>query len=115
MKAKQCVCGKYPKIEKKVSYSGGGRYKGQTKHESWQACCRGCSQQVLGYPETEAKAIAEWNDQVLEDRARRDSEDKLIYDLENSYYFGGHGAELRDRALARLLKDVKILLERTAP
>lgn len=114
IKVEQCVCGSFPKIEKKVSYSGGGRYKSKTKHESWEASCQGCYRLILGYPETEAKAIAEWNEHVLKDRARRDSEDKLIYDLENSYYNHGHGAELRDRALARLLKDVKILLERTA-
>ncbi len=107
---KKCTCGGMPTIKKKVSYTGGGRYKGKTRHESWKAHCCNCSQQVLEYPETEAEAIKLWNEEVLEAEARRDAPDKLIYNLEYlEYSYDSKGAERRDRALARILR---ILTER---
>lgn len=90
-----------PRLKKKLIIMGGGRYKGQTKCESWDVSCPGCSQMVLGWPETEEEAIAKWNENVMEDRAKRDAPDKLIYKLENSTKQG--------RALARLLKDIDLI------
>jgi len=60
------------------------------------------------------EAIYIWNKRVTKDQERADLGDKLIFELEHSEYSDGfNGQELRDRALARLLKDVKILIERT--
>jgi hypothetical protein len=87
----QCVCGEYPevKLHRSVHYA----------LESWEAHCKGCYRQVSGWPDTEKQAITAWNEQAIKDKARRDSKDKLIYDLEHGNCHG--------RALARILKAVE--------
>ncbi len=105
IRIEQCTCGHYPKIEKEVHFYGGGRYKGQTRSESWIARCRGenCCQMAYkrrGVFETKEEAVGAWNDAITSAKARQDAPDTLIFDLENS----------RDdvkRALARLLRAAK--------
>lgn len=101
-KPKRCVCGNYPKVEMETHYYGGGRYKGQTRIDSWEAICTGkdCCQRAYkrrGIFKTEKEAVAAWNEAVSRVEERRDAPDRLIYDLEHS------GDDVK-KALARLLK-----------
>ncbi len=105
IKPKQCICGSYPKIEQTTNFYGGGRYKGKTRSDSWNAHCKGkdCHCQVYknrGVFETKAKVIDAWNKNVTKHQARLDAPDKLIYDLENS------DDDIK-KALARILKTVE--------
>ncbi len=110
-KPKQCICGKYPEIEKKVGHYGGGRYKAGDRSEWWEARCRGCYRRAGNQPSRQA-VIDAWNARVLKDRARRDAKDKLAYDLERaSGSWRYHSTTNVDRALARLLKDVQEIKE----
>lgn len=61
MKAKRCICGKYPEV----------RFVRSREHafECWKADCRGCYRRIHGYPKTEEKAIELWNERVMVDRA----------------------------------------------
>ena len=68
VKPKQCVCGKYPKIEEQVRYYGGGRYKGKSKVVTWKAICQGCWRRETG--ESKTQVTNEWNAQVIRALAR---------------------------------------------
>ncbi len=101
-KAKRCTCGGYPEIKQETHLYGGGRYKGKTRVDSWEAACKGKNCYVSAYKrhgvfKTEQEVITAWNEAVAEDEERRDAPDKMIYDLEQS-------DDIVQRALARLLK-----------
>ncbi len=101
---RKCVCGKYPKIEMKTSYSGGSRYKGKTRCDSWEAICEGkigleCHQRSWGVFSSKEAVIKAWNREVVEAEERRDAPDKFIYDLENS-------SDTERNALGRILKEL---------
>lgn len=104
----KCACGKQPKLEAKTSYSGGGRYKGQTRCDSWKVTCS-CYRSEQTFPNGSTKedsetarlaVIANWNARIELALDRKRSPDKLLWDLEHS----GKHIKL---ALARLLRAVE--------
>ena len=101
-KAKRCTCGEYPKIEEETHLYGGGRYRGKTRVDSWEAACKGKNCYIRAYKrrgvfKTEQEVITAWNERLTRAEERRDAPDKMIYDLEQS-------DDIVRLALARVLK-----------
>lgn len=104
-RAMRCVCGSYPKVEMKTNFYGGGRYRGATRSESWEAVCEGegCyhrSYKRRGVFKTKAEVVKAWNEEIIESQARLDAPDKLLYDLDQS-------DDQVKEALARILRAVE--------
>lgn len=101
----RCICGNYPKVEMVTNFYGGGRYRGATRSESWQAVCEGqdCWRRAYkgrGVFKTEAEVVVGWNKDIIEEQARLDAPDKLLYDLDQS-------DDIVKEALARILRAVE--------
>ncbi len=103
-----CICGKQPTVKSDTSYSGGGRYKGKTRCDSWKIQCE-CYRSEVAYPyggteedseEAKARVIRDWNTRVAEDQDYKSSSDKLLWKLD-------HSDKLIHRALARIIRAVE--------
>jgi len=108
-KLEPCPCGGTPEVKTQTSWSGGGRYKGATRSESWQVRCTKCDDYAYSHYAcmSEKAAINAWNHKIVKERNRKAAPDKLLHDLEikAKEKYGGYES-LVAKGLVRLLKDV---------
>ncbi len=109
----KCFCGEQPKLKSETLYSGGGRYKGKDRSDSWKVKCI-CYRSETAYSENTSKeasdearerVIAKWNAMMV-DAFERASSDKLLWDLDHACSCKAY-VELKCKALARIIRAVE--------